>query len=256
MLAHDDAPVSGRKAARFRHLVLKRRIGLPVAYITGTKEFYAMPFFVTPAVLIPKPDTETLVEEALAVLKGRGTSACLKVLDMCTGSGCIAISILRNSAVPVTVTAVDISAPALRVARENARRLLCADERRRLQFAQSDLFADLPANSTFDLIVSNPPYVPTDTAAALLRDGRGEPLLALDGGPGGLDFPKRLICEAAAHLAPGGSLLLEVGDGQAQEVAAAMEAAGLCVTALRRDCTGMERVVAGVQRKSTPLAQK
>jgi release factor glutamine methyltransferase len=251
MLAHGDAIVGEGKEARFWHLVEKRRTGLPVAYLTGTKEFYAMPFFVTPAVLIPKPDTETLVEEALAVLRHRGTPG-LTVLDMCTGSGCIAISILRSSPVPVVVTAADISAPALAVARENARRLLSAEERRRLRFVQSDLFSSIiqavqgQADGTFDLIVANPPYVPTHTAKALLRDGRGEPLLALDGGPTGLAVPTRLISEAAGHLAPGGSLLLEVGDGQAQDIAAAMEAAGLHVTALRRDCTGTERVVVGI----------
>jgi release factor glutamine methyltransferase len=200
----------------------------PLAYITGTREFFGRPFRVTPAVLIPRQETETLVETALAQDGGR-------VLDIGAGSGAIAVT-LKLERPAWEVTAVDVSPAALAVAEENAE-ALGADVR----FLLSDAFAELLGES-FDLIVTNPPYIGRDEPLAP-EVGEHEPALALYGGETGLEFYQRLAREAAAHLNDGGLLMMEVGYRQASDVRALFEAAGWEHVETVKDLTGVDRVV-------------
>jgi release factor glutamine methyltransferase len=223
---------------KFRELVMRRVEGCPVAYLVGTKEFYLLPFAVTPAVLIPRPATEALV---LAALDRAKPLATLRVLDIGTGSGCLAVSVAKRHA-GASVVAVDTSAEALDVARGNAERHGVTD---RVAFRHSDLFTGIMGEPPFDLILSNPPYVPSADIAALASDVRDhEPRAALDGGPDGLAVFTRLITGAPEFLNPGGWLLVEIGAGQEAEAlrrVAAVPAltAGLTV----RDGDGHPRVV-------------
>ena len=200
--------------AKFRELIRRRVEGWPVAYLVGTKEFYLLKFEVSPAVLVPRPETETLVMEALRLLKPlKGPT----VLDLGTGSGCIAVSVAHQKK-DARVTATDISPDASDVARRNAERHGVAD---RITFLQGDLLAAVPAGSTFDLVVSNPPYVTPTELAALTPDVREhEPRLALDGGPDGLAFYRRIAAGVGPLLKPGGWLLVEIGATQDEAVRA------------------------------------
>jgi release factor glutamine methyltransferase len=202
----EEAPETER--TRFRDLVRRRVEGCPVAYLVGVKEFYLLPFEVTPAVLIPRPATEALVLAALERLK---PLAAPRVLDVGTGSGCIGVSIAKQHAA-ATIIATDRSRDALAVARRNAERHTVAN---RVTFVESDLFAGLTPGPPFDLILSNPPYVRTSDLAGLASDVRDhEPREALDGGPDGFALIDRLLEDAPAHLAPGGWLLVEIGSDQ------------------------------------------
>jgi release factor glutamine methyltransferase len=206
----DEEPSEERRNA-FKALIRKRVDGCPVAYLVGRREFYQLDFEVSPDVLIPRPETEFLVMEALRRLKGMESP---RVLDIGTGTGCIALSIARHRPT-VRLTATDMSAPALTMARRNAERLGVAD---RVRFLEGDLFAPLAAE-TFDLIVSNPPYVAAAEFAGLPREVRDyEPRLALDGGGDGLDVYRRLIAETPKHLVAAGYLLLEIGATQERAV--------------------------------------
>ena len=208
-----DEPTDAERT-KFRELIGRRVQGWPVAYLVGSKDFYLLRFEVTPAVLIPRPDTETLVQQALDLLKERPAA---RVLDIGTGSGCIAIS-LAHGCPGIEVLAVDVSPDALDVARRNAKSHGVAD---RVRFAQGDLFAPVAGESPFDLIVSNPPYICPSDIAALAPDVRDhEPRIALDGGPDGLAFYRRLAADAGAYLKPGGTLLLEIGYDQNDAVRA------------------------------------
>lgn len=231
-----DQPLEPPELAAFREAVKKRAQRVPVAYITGRREFFGLSFAVTPAVLIPRPDTEVLVEAALGRLRGRTSPL---VLDIGTGSGAIIISLLHKLP-EAKGTAVDISNEALTVARENASRLGVGD---RLELMRGDLFA--PAGGrVFDAIVSNPPYIADADLAHLEPELRCEPRAALAGGADGLDFYRRLVGGAAVLLAPGGFLAVEVGAGQAPRVAAlATEASGLATAEIVKDYAGIERVV-------------
>jgi release factor glutamine methyltransferase len=192
---------------RFRDLVRRRVEGCPVAYLVGTKEFYLLPFEVTPAVLIPRPATEALVLAALERLKPFTNP---RVLDVGTGCGCIAVSIAKQNA-GATVVATDVSRDVLTVARQNVERHGVVG---RVTFVESDLFARL-GEQQFDLILSNPPYIRTGDLAGLAPDIRGhEPRQALDGGPDGFAVIDRLLAEAPAYLASGGWLLVEIGSDQ------------------------------------------
>ena len=207
----DEEPTANQKAA-YRELVKRRVDGWPVAYLTGVKEFYLLPFHVSPAVLIPRPDTETLVLEALNKLKGRANPT---VLDLGTGSGCVAVAIAAN-APSCRVTAVDVSPDAADVAKKNATANAVAD---RVTVLTGDLFAPVPAVATFDVLVSNPPYVTPAEIETLAPDVRDhEPRLALDGGPDGLAFYRRIVAGAGAIVKSGGWVLLEVGHTQAGAV--------------------------------------
>ena len=184
-------------------------------------------------VLIPRQETETLCELGLAHLHGIRAP---RVLDLCTGSGALAVAI-KTECPRAEVTAADLSADALDVAMENARRN-GADVR----FLQGDLFAPV-AGERFDLVVSNPPYIPSADCDTLQPEVRREPRMALDGGNDGLCFYRRIVAEAPAHLTTGGMLAVEVGDGQAAAVAALFASAGLTGTAVHNDLYGMARVV-------------
>lgn len=247
LMAHPEIEL-GEMETAFREDVERRALGEPVAYILGSKEFWGLSFSVTPAVLIPKPDTEILVERALSLLESLSPRSA--VLDVCTGSGCIALS-LAHERPSLRIGATDISAEALAVARMNAERL---HKERSVAFYLQDLREGLPpvplaeareGESGWDLIVSNPPYVPSETADALLADGRREPRLALDGGADGLDLVRALAANALKALKPGGTLLVETGEYNAREAASYFERRGYCDIVVHKDLEGQDRVVEG-----------
>jgi release factor glutamine methyltransferase len=199
---------------RFKELIQRRVAGWPVAYLVGTRDFYSLTFEVTPAVLIPRPDTETLVLEALTLLKPIKEPT---VLDLGTGSGCIAVTIAHEKK-DARVTAVDVSPDALEVARRNGARNAVAD---RVTFLLGDLFAPVPAGVAFDLVVSNPPYIAHHEFAGLQPEVRDhEPRGALDGGADGLAYYRRIAAAVGRFLKPGGRLLLEIGSTQDADVRA------------------------------------
>lgn len=242
-----DEPVAEDRRAKLRDLVRRRADGCPVAYLVGQKEFYKLAFDVTPAVLIPRPATESLVMRALEVMK---PLAVPRVLDVGTGSGCIAVSLAKQHAA-ATVVAVDVSAEALAVARGNAERHGLAG---RISFHTGDLYAGLGSDTTFDVIVANPPYIPTAALESLSVQVRGhEPRVALDGGPDGFAVFERLVAGAAERLAPGGWLLVEIGFGQEAEAVRRLTATdGLEPYPTVRDADGHPRVVTA-RRGEGPL---
>jgi release factor glutamine methyltransferase len=238
-----DQPLEAGELAAFREAVKQRARRVPVAYITGRKEFFGLSFAVTPSVLIPRPDTEVLVEAALRRLQGREAPL---LLDVGTGSGAIVISLLHKLPAARAV-AVDISADALAVAAGNAARLGVAG---RLEFARGDLLAPAEGRS-FDAIVSNPPYIATTELAGLDPELGFEPRAALAGGADGLDFYRRLVAGSATYLRPEGFLAVEVGAGQAAAVTAlAMAATGLAAAETVKDYAGVERVVVMERRRT------
>lgn len=221
---------------RMQEWVRRRADRVPLQHILGDTEFMGLPFLVNGHVLVPRQDTEILVEEALAWAKGRPLCA----LDVGTGSGCIAVSLACLGEFS-SVTAVDVSPKALAVARENAKRNHAS-----IRFVQSDLLEAL-SGEVYDLIVSNPPYIPSEDIAGLMPEVRDyDPHLALDGGPDGLDFYRRLVWEAREHLAPGGCLMLEIGDTQAEAVGELLSDAGYTEHRIVRDLAGRDRVAVGV----------
>ncbi len=232
-------PLASDELGLFRTLVKRRRAREPVAYLVGGREFYGRTFHVDARVLVPRPDTETLVEVALA--RTRHVSMCARVLDLCTGSGCVAITLARER--PTTqVVASDVSADAIVVASDNALRLGAYN----VQLVVRDLFGDL---GRFDLITANPPYVATEDVGALAPDiARFEPRLALDGGRGGLDVVTQIVSLAPTHLFAGGVLAVEVGHDQADRTAALFHQAGFENIERARDYARIERVVSGVWR--------
>ena len=255
LLRRDDV-LTEAQAAAAETAAARRRTGFPIAYITGSKEFFGNDFYVTPAVLIPKPDTELLVEQTIAAVRDMQAAhpgEPLAVCDMCAGSGCVGISVMLALGGGISLTLADISADALRVARTNARRLLPPAAQADVRFVQSNLFAHVP--QTFHVIAANPPYVPHSQAEALLQDGRGEPLLALDGDvtetgawsgtETGLALMRRFVPQAYARLAPGGILLTETGEYNARATADCFAAAGLADVRMERDLSGQLRNVIG-----------
>jgi release factor glutamine methyltransferase len=233
-------PLEGEELSRLRDLVKRRRAHEPIAYLRGYREFYGLSFRVDPRVLIPRPETETLVDVALS--RTRHVSMSMRQLDLCTGSGCVAIAMARQRPT-ASVTASDISPDALALARENAQRLGAY----RIAFARSDLFASV--GGRFDLITANAPYIPSAEIATLQADVRDfEPRLALDGGEDGLDLVRRIVDGAPDHLVPGGVLALEIGAGEAEETRALLEARGFIDVRADRDIARIERVVSGVWR--------
>ena len=236
-----DQPLEGTELAAFRAAVKKRAARLPVAYITGEKEFMGLDFQVTPAVLIPRPDTEILIEAALKIL---GSADSPRILDIGTGSGAICISMLVNLPSAEAVT-VDISPEAILVAKSNAERHGVSQ---RLTFCQGDLFNPVKGQ-VFSAILSNPPYIPEADILTLTPEVRQEPNLALAGGKDGLDFYRRIIQEGRNYLAPHGFIAMEVGIGQARQVADLAEKSGyFIVSEIVKDYGGIERVVILTQK--------
>jgi len=228
-----DKPLEEAEVAAYREAVRRRARRQPVAYITGEREFWSLRFRVAPGVLVPRPETELLVEAAL-----EGTADTGRILDLGTGSGCVVVAFLRERP-GWTGVGVDASAQALEVARENAGSLGVAD---RVELRQGDLFEPV-RGERFDRVVSNPPYVPTAELETLEPEvSRFEPRGALDGGPDGLDVIRRIAAAAAGFLAPGGRLALEFGRGQERAVAAILEEAGLSRVEIRDDLAGIPRV--------------
>lgn len=232
-----DRPLLPPELAAYRELVKRRQAGEPVAYLTGRKEFWSLDLAVDKRVLIPRPDTETAIEEALERLPAGTTGA--RLADVGTGSGAIALALAKTRP-GNTVYACDVSPDALAVARANAERLALE-----VTFLEGDLDQPLRALEPLDLIVANLPYVRAADIAALAIEVRAEPWLALDGGDDGLALVRRLVAAAPALLAPGGALVLEIGQGQATETAALCRAAGLEEVRARADLGGIERVVSG-----------
>jgi release factor glutamine methyltransferase len=231
-----DRPLSATELADIRALIKRRQAGESVAYLVGKKEFWGFELTVDARVLVPRPDTETLVEEARARLEGLEAP---RVADVGTGSGALAVTLakLRPDA---SVFASDVSGAALEVARGNAERLAAA-----VTFLEGDLAEPLIAHAPFALIVANLPYIPSADLAALPPEVRAEPALALDGGADGLGLVRRLIEAAPALLAAGGVLALEIGAGQAPATAALLAAAGFVEVRARPDLAGVDRVVSG-----------
>jgi release factor glutamine methyltransferase len=235
LTAHMDQAADSEAAGKFQSLVTLRANGHPVAYLIGVKEFFGLTLRVTPDVLIPRPETEELVEAALERLP-QGESR--KVVDLGTGSGCIAIAIARERPA-VQVTAVDTSSPALALARENAAALDVV-----VEFLQSDWFAAL-SGRRFDLIVANPPYVAADDPHLRQGDLRFEPRAALAAGTDGLADLRRITGAAPKYLHPGGWLLLEHGYDQAEACRDLLHNAGFAELVFRADIAGLPRIAGG-----------
>lgn len=221
------------KLQEYEMLVKKRSERVPLQYITGVQEFMGLEFKVNPHVLIPRQDTEILVETALGVIQPD-----MKVLDMCTGSGCIIVS-LMHFAKQIAGVGCDISKQALLTAKENAR-----NNDVEVEWIRSDLFQNI--TGTFDVIVSNPPYIPTRVIDTLMPEVRDfEPVEALDGRENGLFFYDRIVEESKRFLVPGGYLIFEIGHDQGEAVSAMMKQAGFEQIRVIRDLSGLNRVVCG-----------
>ena len=240
LIVEGDRAVSSVQAERAWTLIRRRAERQPLQYLLGTQEFRGLEMAVTPDVLIPRPETELLVEATLqAVLDIRGP----RVLDVGTGSGCIAVSLARGRS-DATVVAVDISAPALAVAWANA---LCHGVGDRIRFVQGDLLTafSVSPDGVFDVIVSNPPYVPAGELDELQPEVAWyEPRLALAAGTDGLDYHRRLLRGAPELLKGGGHLVLELGRGQADQVRRLSQQTGAFISLeCRKDAAGIERVL-------------
>ncbi len=249
LIVHADRNRSGMEEQFYRTVIEKRAERVPLQHITGEQEFMGLSFRVNEHTLIPRQDTEILVEEAMRHLVDG-----MRILDMCTGSGCILLSLLKYSNECEGI-GVDISEKALEVARENAARLQLS-----AAFLAGDLFApleSLEAERTvrggrhgvlFDMVVANPPYIETGVIAALMPEVRAhEPLAALDGGEDGLSFYRRITTQAPAYMQRGAYLFFEIGCGQAQAVTALMQETGFGGIEVLRDYAGLDRVVYGTK---------
>lgn len=230
---HGEEELPEEQQREYEIAVQKRSEHIPLQYIIGEQEFMGLKFKVNPNVLIPRQDTETLVEEALKVLKPG-----MQVLDLCTGSGCILISLMKN--VPdLTGIGSDVSKTALLVAKENAKQYELAAE-----WVRSDLFDNI--GGKYDMIVSNPPYIRTEEIAKLMPEVRDfEPIDALDGREDGLYFYRRIVGEAQEYLNPGGYLYFEIGYDQGEAVSSMMREAGFTDVEVIQDLAHNDRVVKG-----------
>ena len=233
LLAHGDRSVTEQQKKCYVNYIEQRSHHVPLQHITGYQEFMGLRFQVSPAVLIPRQDTETLVEEVMRFLHDG-----MRILDLCTGSGCILLSLLRYSNDCVGIGS-DLSEDALLVAQENASLLGIEAE-----FVCSDLFEKI--DGKYEIIVSNPPYIRSGDISGLMEEVRDhDPMMALDGGDDGLSFYRRIIVQAGGYLHFGGMLFLEIGADQAQEVAEYMSEAGYRDVTVCKDLAGLDRVVYG-----------
>lgn len=234
-----DKPLAETELTGYRELIRRRLGGEPVAYLLGEHEFWGLPLYVDDTVLVPRPDTETVVEVARSARTDR--SAPCRVLDLCTGTGAIAIALAKELR-EARVIATDVSDPAVALARRNAERNGFAD---RVEVRRGDLWGAV-VGERFDLIVSNPPYIASAVIPTLGTEVRREPMLALDGGVDGLAFYDRICAGGLAHLEPGGALVVEHGFDQADAVRARFEAAGLMRVTLVHDLGKNPRVTWGI----------
>ena len=241
LLAYGDRLISAEEYEKYTDCIAVRRKRVPLQHITGEQEFMGLTFLVNRNVLIPRQDTEVLVEEVMRHLHDG-----MRILDMCTGSGCILLSLLRYSN-DCTGVGVDLSEEALRVAGENAERILGTQEgQTRVSFRHGDLFAGVEEGDRFDIIVSNPPYIKTSVIESLMPEVRvHEPRLALDGHEDGLFFYRRILEQAGRFLVGGGMLFFEIGYDQGEQVRRLMEEAGYTGVEVIKDFAGLDRVVFG-----------
>lgn len=230
---HMEDDMTAEQVKEYESVIKKRTEHIPLQYITGEQEFMGLPFYVNSSVLIPRQDTETLVEQAI-----KRAHPGMRILDMCTGSGCIIISILKNVK-DVEGLGIDISKQALVVAKENAKRNEVP-----VTFERSDLFENV--TEEFDMIVSNPPYIPTKDIATLMPEvAEFEPITALDGKEDGLYFYRRIVEQSAEYLRSGGYLLFEIGCEQGADVSEMMRHAGYTEIEVIKDLAHNDRVVVG-----------
>ena len=235
LLVHGDKEVPPEQCDRYVEYIQRRQKREPLQQITGYQEFMGLRFKVTPDVLIPRQDTEILVEEVMRYLHDG-----MHILDMCTGSGCILLSLLKYSN-DCEGTGCDISEPALKVAEENAKELSL-----NASFVQSNLFENI--SGKYEFIVSNPPYIPTGVIPTLMEEVRDhEPVSALDGREDGLYFYREIVEKAGEYLYPGGMLFFEIGYDQAEKVSSLMRQAGYQEVTVCKDLAGLDRVVWGVR---------
>lgn len=233
LLVHGDRAVTEEEETQFRIFIERRSTHEPLQQITGWQEFMGLRFSVTEDVLVPRQDTETLVEEVMRYLRDG-----MEILDVCTGSGCILLSLLRYSN-GCRGVGCDISEKALAVAGQNAKELGIS-----AQFIQSDLFESIEGR--FEYIVSNPPYIRKDMIPTLMEEVRDhEPLIALDGGEDGLDFYRKITREATEHLYSGGMLFFEIGYDQGEAVKNLLLEDGYTDVEVHQDLAGLDRVVTG-----------
>ncbi len=243
MILNGNRVLGEEEVARYEELIAKRASRIPLQHITGVQEFMGYTFVVNENVLVPRQDTEVLVEEALDLLKPG-----MHVLDMCTGSGCILLSLLALGQ-EMTGTGADISVKALEVATENAKQIAAqADKELHARFLESDLFEAVTGK--FDVIVSNPPYIASAVIDSLEPEVRlHEPLNALDGTEDGLYFYERIVTESRDYLTGGGMLLFEIGHDQGEAVSKLMREAGFQGVYVKKDYAGLDRVVVGFFRE-------
>ncbi|MBD5517412.1 MAG: peptide chain release factor N(5)-glutamine methyltransferase [Lachnospiraceae bacterium] len=253
LLVHGDRAVTEEEQERYEALIAARAAHTPLQHLTGEQEFMGLTFAVNENVLVPRQDTEILVEETLKNLQDG-----MRILDLCTGSGCILLSLLQYSNDCVGV-GVDLSAQALAVARKNYERLRGTRPEMTAFFLEGDLFEALERRTAaeydeadsmgerYDIIVSNPPYIETDVIGTLMPEVREhEPVMALDGGEDGLTFYRRIVQGAGDHLNRGGMLFFEIGCEQAAGVREIMEQAGFREIEVVKDFAGLDRVVYGI----------
>ena len=233
LLVHGDKEIPPEQCDRYVEYIQRRQKREPLQQITGYQEFMGLRFKVTPDVLIPRQDTEILVEEVMRYLHDG-----MHIMDMCTGSGCILLSLLKYSN-DCEGTGCDISEPALKVAEENAKELSL-----NASFVQSNLFENI--SGKYEFIVSNPPYIPTGVIPTLMEEVRDhEPVSALDGREDGLYFYREIVEKAGEYLYPGGMLFFEIGYDQAEKVSSLMQEAGYQEVTVCKDLAGLDRVVYG-----------
>lgn len=229
-----DNTVQEKKKEKFLELVKRRASHVPLQYITGTQEFMGLDFNVCEHVLIPRQDTEILVEEVLKVCRNKS------VMDMCTGSGCIIISLAKLGGL-AQASAADISPTALKVASENACKHMV-----NIEFIQSDLFEKV--TEEYDIIVSNPPYIPSGDIISLMPEVKNyEPLIALDGSEDGLSFYRRITALSRMHLKKNGFIFFEIGWDQGSEVSKILQDEGFTDIKIKKDLSGLDRVVSGTR---------
>ncbi len=239
LLSHPERMATEEEAGRFRAFCKKAAEHVPLQYLTGKQYFMGLEWKVTPAVLIPRGDTEILTERVLK--DGIGNA---RILDLCTGSGCILLSLLHYEKTAAGL-GTDISPEALEVAAENAKRILAREEER-AAFRQGDLFEGVPAGEKFDVITANPPYIVSSVVDTLMPEVRDhEPRLALDGGEDGLALYRRILDGAGTYLREGGRIYMEIGYDQGESVSALAKESGFREVEVLKDYGGLDRVVLG-----------